>query len=152
MLEVNLSDDARIRGCLLGDAIGDPFGYKVEFKSLKSIRGFSWSPSDSFPRVPQDCGSNLHCGAYPWRVELCCPGIEVLLRGRGDRGARKIPPGISQEILRNFLGKRLCRVTGGAVFRFLPKKLLSGRASRQKQWQAVVDVLRRTDGYSRIPD
>ena len=32
-----------------------------------------------------------------------CLAIEGLLRGRGDRGARKIPPGISQGILRNFL-------------------------------------------------
>ncbi len=32
-----------------------------------------------------------------------CLAIEGLLRGRGDCGARKIPPGISQGILRNFL-------------------------------------------------
>ena len=36
--EVNLSVDARVHGCLLGGAIGDAFGYKVEFKSLNSIR------------------------------------------------------------------------------------------------------------------
>ena len=30
--------DPRVRGCLFGGAIGDAFGYKVEFKSLSSIR------------------------------------------------------------------------------------------------------------------
>jgi len=36
--EVNFNTEARVRGCLFGGAIGDAFGYKVEFKSLSSIR------------------------------------------------------------------------------------------------------------------
>ncbi len=30
--------ETKVRGCLFGGAIGDAFGYKVEFKSLCSIR------------------------------------------------------------------------------------------------------------------
>ena len=35
---MNLSHQSRIDGCLYGGALGDALGYRVEFKSLKSIR------------------------------------------------------------------------------------------------------------------
>jgi ADP-ribosylglycohydrolase len=37
-LPQNINFGSRTRGCLFGGAIGDAFGYKVEFKSLSSIR------------------------------------------------------------------------------------------------------------------
>ena len=51
--------------------------------------------------------------------------IEVLLRGRGGRGTRKIPPGISQEILRNFL--REAALSGDRRGRFSLSKLQGGK-------------------------
>ena len=61
--------------------------------------GCSRSRFLSSPRVPQDCESNSYCGEYL----VLRLGIEVLLWGRERRGTRKISPGISQEVLRNFL-------------------------------------------------
>lgn len=71
---------SRVMGCLLGDAIGDAFGYEIEFDSLARIRqrfgpANHGGDSDSTASIArQIAGAEFGVEGIPqeWRVGLDC--------------------------------------------------------------------------------